>query len=485
MTDLYLRSEDLLASLCKKSFFDFVKEFWDIVINEDPVYNWHIKYLCDELQEVAERVFRGERKKYDLIINVAPGTTKSTIASVMFPAWVWARFPRGRFICGSFTKTLSLDLSVKCRKVVGSERYQKTFPMEMSTQYDGKERFDNANGGSRSCTSVGCSVIGLHSHFLIIDDPLDPQGARSEADVKAANLWMTETLPFRKVDKMITVTILIMQRLHQIDPTGDWLERTQGKGIKHICLPAELIPGEDGKPLYLKPPELVDFYKDGLFDPIRLPREFLEEIKKEPYGYAGQFLQHPVPLGGGMFEVDKMDLREEAPMKMIRKVRSWDKAGTQDGGNYSVGVLMGLDKRGTYWILDVVRGQWSATNREATILQTAQVDGKEVEIELEIEGGSGGKESGENTVRMLAGFTVHVTHPTGDKSSRAYPFASQVGAGNVHCLIRPWTRDFIEEYRYFDKGRYDDQVDAGSGAFNRLAKRKRVIGAITLGDPYR
>ena len=472
--------ENLLTSITRESFYEFVIEFWDTVVAEEPIYNWHIEYLCNELQEVAERVFRGERKKHDLIINVAPGTTKSTIASVMFPAWVWTRYPQSRFICGSFTQDLALDLSVRSRKVIGSEKYQKSFPMEMSKQYDGKERFDNIKGGSRLSTSVGGSVIGLHSHFLIIDDPLNPQGARSEADLKSANYWMTETLPFRKVDKMIAVTILIMQRLHQMDPTGDWLDRTRGKGIKHICLPAELVPDENGKPLYLNPTELAENYVDGLFDPVRMPREFLEEVKTEPYRYAGQFLQHPVPLGGGMFEVGKIDLREDAPLKMVRRIRSWDKAGTQDGGNYSVGVLMGLDKRGCYWILDVVRGQWGATNREAMILQTAQLDGHDVEIELEIEGGSGGKESGENTVRMLAGFTVHVQHPTGDKPSRAYAFASQVGAGNVHCLLRPWTRDFIEEHRYFDKGRYDDQVDAASGAFNRLAKKVRIIGAISL-----
>ena len=81
MTGLDLRSESILAALCKKSFYEFVIEFWDVVVPEEPVYNWHIKYLCDEIQEMAERVFRGERKKHDLIINIAPGSTKSTIAA--------------------------------------------------------------------------------------------------------------------------------------------------------------------------------------------------------------------------------------------------------------------------------------------------------------------------------------------------------------------------------------------------------------------
>lgn len=44
------------ASLCRDSFFDFVQRFWSEIISEEPVWNWHIGYLCNELQRVAERV---------------------------------------------------------------------------------------------------------------------------------------------------------------------------------------------------------------------------------------------------------------------------------------------------------------------------------------------------------------------------------------------------------------------------------------------
>ena len=470
---------DVLASVCRDSFYEFVVEFWDTIISENPVFNWHIKYVCQQLQQMAERVFANKPKKHDLIINIAPGSTKSTIVSQMFPAWCWTRMPSARFICGSYAKDVALKDSIKCRDIILSEKYRSTFPgIVLREDENTKGLFTNTQMGFRYSAGSGGAVTGYHAHFIIIDDPINPEEAFSKTDLQKACRWITNTLSSRKVDKNVTTTILIQQRLHQADPTGDWLDRSKGVGVKHICLPGELLRNERNEPLYVNPPELAKYYTDDLFDPVRLSRPVLDEMLKDlgSYGYAGQVLQHPVPLGGGNFEVDRLIMRNDPPVRLVRIVRSWDKAGTQDGGNYTAGVLMGIDRDGIYWVLDVIRGQFGAATRERTIKQTAQLDGSRVEVELEIEGGSGGKESGENTVKNLAGFKVHITHPTGDKEARAYPFASQVGAGNVCCLLRAWTRDFVEELRYFPRGTYDDQVDAASAAFNRLAKRRKRIG---------
>jgi len=180
-----------------------------------------------------------------------------------------------------------------------------------------------------------------------------------------------------------------------------------------------------------------------------------------------------------MFQISKIELLEVLPPIRGRTIRSWDKAGTQGGGNWSVGVKMTVDEeKGLFTVLDVVRGQWGSTQRENMIKQTALMDGVNVRIALEIEGGSGGKESGENTVRNLAGYSILPYHPTGDKESRAYPFSSQVGAGNVRCLNREWTKEYLDELRFFPYSRYTDQVDASSGAFNRLVRKKVRVGGM-------
>ena len=57
------------AEICKRNFFYFVQEFWSVIIPDEPVYNWHIEYLCNELQAMVERVAKREDKLYDLIIR--------------------------------------------------------------------------------------------------------------------------------------------------------------------------------------------------------------------------------------------------------------------------------------------------------------------------------------------------------------------------------------------------------------------------------
>ena len=127
-----------------------------------------------------------------------------------------------------------------------------------------------------------------------------------------------------------------------------------------------------------------------------------------------------------------------------------------------------------YVILDVVRGQWSAHEREKIIKQTAQMDGYNCEVWVEQEPGSGGKESAENTIRNLAGYMVKKEPVTGDKTLRAEPLSDQVNIGNVRLLKGPWNQKFIDELQNFPVGKYKDQVDAAGGAFNKIAAQKRA-----------
>jgi hypothetical protein len=82
----------LVREQCQKSFYTFFQTFWDVVVpGKTGYFNWHVQYLCDQLQELAERVFRNEIRKHDLIINVPPGSTKTTICTLLYPAWIWTR----------------------------------------------------------------------------------------------------------------------------------------------------------------------------------------------------------------------------------------------------------------------------------------------------------------------------------------------------------------------------------------------------------
>lgn len=477
----------LERSICQKSLKDFVQRHWEAIPGLGPlVWNWHLDVFCEELQGAAERVFLGLPKLHDTVVNVPPGTTKSLIFSVLFPIWVWTRMPNARSICGSYTKDLALDLGRKSRQVAKSEKFQRLFPeIVLSKDQDSKSYFSNTLGGSRIACSADGLITGFHAHFIIVDDPIDPKAASSmsSSDLHASNRWVSETLPSRKIDKKVTVTFLVMQRLHENDPSQVVLNRRkQGLPIRHIKLPAEITgSGLD----QVTPRKYAAYYVGGLLDPVRLSREVLKAalVELASYGYSGQFLQNPVPLGGGMFKVEKINLEDRAPrdVEFVRYCRYWDKAGTKGAGCFTAGPRMGVDRKGGFWILDMVRGQWDSATREKIIRDTAKGDGVKTEVVVEQEPGSGGKESAENTIRNLAGYRVKADRPSGDKTLRADPLSTQINVGNVYMVKGPWNADCLGELRYFPRSTYKDQTDALSGAFNHLNKNRIRGGGLLAG----
>lgn len=472
---LALEKYALIRSIVEDSFFEFVKRFWPIIINEVPVWNWHIRFICDELQKAADRVFKGEVSPHDYIINIPPSTTKSTLCSVMFPAWILARMPTARIICASHTEKLTHDLSTKARMIVESELYRNVFPQtRLKDDQNAKGYWVTTKNGFRLAATVGSNPMGFHGHFLIVDDPIDPTKSLSEAELKAANDFMNLTVANRKVDHRISVTFLIMQRLHQNDPTGNRLANKKAGKVRHICLPAEV--SEHVKPGYCK-----QKYVDGLLDPIRLPKEVLEQKKSMGVvGYSGQYRQFPVPAGGGMFKTQRIKF-DHPPTKFKRKVRFWDKAGTAGGGAYTAGVLLGLDFENRIWVLDVVRDQWDAYDREEMISQTARLDGKLVIIGIEQEPGSGGKESATKSAQRLFGYKVVIDRVTGPKEERADAATYPVGCGNVYMPFperAPWVAVFLDEMRFFPDSTYKDQIDAFAGAFKILSEPIIIVGGL-------
>ena len=477
---LAVSESNLVRSIVLESFQDFVRELWDEVVPEKLIWNWHMTVICVELQRLAERVFKGLAKEHDLIINVPPGTTKSTIASVMFPAWTMARMPSARSICGSHAASLSLDLSRKSRDVIQSETYMRLFPeIELRADQNTKSHFINNHGGGRYSCGTGGSVIGHHAHFIIVDDPLDPQEALSEVELRTCNDWMDTTLPTRKVDKAVTPTILIMQRLHQNDPTGHMLDKKAGP-IRQICLPGDCYEYD------VKPRHLKRFYINGLLDPTRMSRKVMHEAYKTlgAYGYAGQYGQQPAPPGGGIIKPGRITVDAmPAPTRFIKVCRYWDKASTPDGGKYTVGALLGWDVNQLFWIMHIVRGQWGPDERESNIKQTCQQD---VEIfgrflmvfGFEEEPGSSGKVDFMHTKKNLPGFRVKPDKVTGDKVVRALPFADEVNSHNFSMVPGDWNRPLIDEMLVWPKGTYVDQVDACAGAYNMMTGSTTRVGAL-------
>lgn len=191
---------------------------------------------------------------------------------------------------------------------------------------------------------------------------------------------------------------------------------------------------------------------------------------------SGQYQQHPVPREGGLFKVHMLKVEAAAPARMIRYVRAWDLAASvqrgSDDPDWTVGVLIARDTQGFFWILDVIRVRYPSEQVEALIKHTADKDSARygnVKVRGPQDPGQAGKSQAAALTRLLAGHPVEFLPVSGRKEVRATPFAAQVNAGNVRMLEGPWNDAFTEELGLFPGATHDDQVDAGSDAFNDVA----------------
>lgn len=469
-----MNPDKALAELCKRSFFRFVQEFIGEVIQEEMQWNWHIEYLCDELQYLNSFVVDRKPKPYDLIINIPPGSTKSTIVTQMYNAWVWTVDPSQRIIGSSYANTLSLSHAVKTRDIVTCDKYQKLFP-EVELKYDqqAKSDFRNTKGGQRFTTSTGGTVTGMHGHQILIDDPLNPQQAASEAELKEANEFCTSTLSSRKVDKAITPTILIMQRLNEGDPTGVMLSK-KGKKIKHINLPAELSDK-------VKPEELKGCYVDGLLDPNRLNREILNEAKIDlgSYGYAGQYSQEPAPQEGGIFKKSWFPIIDWEPEY---ERLSWnftaDTAYTKDEANDPSGYISYAIHNNDFLVRFAETAYLEFPELCKALPTFVKLHGYTSKSIVEIEP----KASGKSLVQTLKKNTkLNVKEgkpPSKDKIARANDSSPTCEAGRVKLIRGHWNKEFLEQICTFPNAKHDEYVDnltmmIGDGRSRRRRLRRR------------
>lgn len=200
------------------------------------------------------------------------------------------------------------------------------------------------------------------------------------------------------------------------------------------------------------------------------PMTFLRESQHEVAGKDGIF-----------FQVSQIAIkpREELP-KLVELCRAWDFAATEGGGDYTVGALWARTEHETYGVLDIARGQWGSDKVTKSILDVANRDKEEwgaVTICIPRDPGAAGKSYAHIIAAKLRaeGHKVIIVAVNGKKALRARPQADEINSGNVWLLDGKWNHDWKEEHRKFredDSHDYDDQVDAGSDAFNKVNRRK-------------
>ena len=457
-----------------KTFAGFVRHAWRVIEpGMNLVWGWHLDAMCAHLEAIS----RGQLKPR-LIINVPPGSSKSTIVSVLWQAWEWGPLCRRhlRYVSTSFDLTNVKRDTAKTRDVIKSPWYQSLWP-QTALKTDGVTSFSNHDTGSRLGVSF-YGVTGKRGDRLLVDDPHSLRSSESATQRDAAVTNFIEGGLNRTNDWETSAIIVVMQRLHENDLTGVLLARDFG--FVHLMIPMELEIGRRCEtPLIVTDPKtgtksnwIDPRKKDGdPMDPTRVPPAAIEQIKKSgEYSWASQYQQRPAPREGGMFKVDLIETVEFCPPGGTT-VAAWDFAASKRKNSpYTVRVLM-TRVDGSVYIRHVARRRVNPTELEQMIVEVSVQDRSDIPsvlISMPQDPGSAGKVQKWRIAELLAGFNFKVTTETGDKETRALPFAAQVGAERVFMVKGDWNGEYTEELRNFPGGSLKDQVDASSRAYAEL-----------------
>lgn len=444
----------------EEDFYFFVRYAFLKGTNHKWKRNWHHREICDALM----RVVRGECKR--LIINIPPRYSKTEIAVVMFIAWCLAKWPDSEFIHASYSGRLAANNSWKARNVLDAEWYKEHFP-NTALQYgsNAKDHWTTTAGGVMYSTGAEGTITGFGAGkmsrntfggAIIIDDPHKADEATSATMRQNVIDWYQNTLQSR-VNNPETPIIVIMQRLHEEDLCGWLLAGGTGEHWEHLCIPAV---NDNDEPLW----------------PEKHSREDLRRLEsKGSYVFAGQYMQSPAPIGGGIFKQSWWKYYTPgAHPKFRRIVQSWDtafKEKTVNDPSSCVTVAEGVD--GNYYFLDRINDRMefpalkaravSAFNKwkPSAVLIEDKASGQSLiqEFKNAVPDGSGAN------VRLPI---VPVKVDT-DKVSRAFAVQPLVESGMCYLpLGAPWVEEFLAQLGTFPNAKHDDDVDSTTQALNYL-----------------
>jgi predicted phage terminase large subunit-like protein len=451
------RSDALEAEriLCARSFAYFIKRAWPHIIPDKLRWNWHMDAMADHMQALA----KGEIPNNRLLINVPPGSSKSTVVGVMYSAWLWGPGgqPWHRYIGAAHEQGLAVRDNRMTRELVTSPWYQRLWPLSLKGDQNEKLYFENDKRGFRQACAVA-SMTGRRGHTIGLDDPLSPEKAHSDKERETALRVLSETIPTRLNDPATSAIVIVMQRLHERDPSGYVL--AEGLGYEHLCIPMEF---EHDRRCTTSIGWSDPRAEDGeLMFPDRFPQEVIDRDKKAlgTYAWAGQMQQRPSPSGGGLFRDEWWQYYTAPPVLDYRTIYADTAQKTGQSNDYSVFECWGRTKLGQAVLLDLIRGKWEAPELlvQARAFWAKHREGAAPLRAIKVED----KVSGTGLIQTLKreGVPVLPIQRDRDKVTRAYDAAPLVESGNV-LLPRdaPWLSDFLAEASVFPNGAHDDMVD--------------------------
>lgn len=434
----------------------------------------HHRVMADTL----DKVFTGEINR--LIINVPPGYTKTEMAVINFIARGMAINPKSKYIHISYADNLAMLNSSNVKEICTSDEYNRLFPMTLKDDAKSKKAWYNQKGGGMMAVSAGGTITGFRagrmmagfSGAMIIDDPIKPDDAYSETIRNRVNNRFTNTFKSRLAHEAVPI-IVIMQRIHEDDPTGFLLQGGTGERWHHLLLGAEVLPLAQREKY---PKE----YTHGIEIKHNLPAGPLWEYKhtllqlnqmrtSDPYTTSAQYDQRPSPVGGGLFKDIWWKFYGLPPNYEYCFITADTAQKTKEVHDYSVFQCWGFHD-GNLYLLDLIRGKWESPQLRIVLksfIQKHYKPGNPVRGKLRyaaIEDKSSGTDLIQSTTQDPDIKTpIIAIQRSKDKVSRSNDFAPYIASGRVWLPSEAdWLSDFLLEFRKFTPTmthKHDDQID--------------------------
>ena len=463
----------LVDECLRQDLVSFIRRTFETVVPGESLHlNWHIRAMAHALEQVRSGLIKR------LIITVPPRHLKSITTSVAFPAYVLGHDPGKKFVCVSYSNELSIKHANDCRTVMKSDWYRGIFPRtRISSDKDTETEMLTTMRGGRLATSVGGTLTGRGGNIIILDDPMNPKQAMSEASRTSTIQWFRTTLLSRLNLKGEDAIIIVMQRLHVDDLVGILLEEG---GFDHLEIPA-IADGPQKIPIGSK-----TFYRrheGDVLDSIREPMDVLISIKASmgTMDFSAQYLQRPIPAEGNLIKREWLKYYQVPPDRQAKDmiVISWDTAmKSAELADYSVGTVWHVQGN-KFFLLDLIRGHYDYPElKRAVLIAKNRWPSSHMLVE--------DKGSGTSLIQDLRrdGVPVISIKPEGDKVSRLFANQAQFESGSVWFpQDADWMPDLVSELMAFPSVRHDDQVDSISQALTWIDGKLRSWGKIPIVAP--
>lgn len=472
-----------LAQLLTQDFRQFIKFAFKVRSGGNFIFQPHHDLIIDTLQKVID----GEISR--LIMVIPPRHSKSELVSVMLSAYAFLRNRRSEIIQTTYSDSLCREMSTGVRDILFSEEFVDLFGFALRKDKSALNDWGIQNGGIGHFIPTGGSLTGkgagrLDDGFnglMVIDDPLKPEDAYSQARRSAVNNRYTNTLLSRLAKRKETPVVIIQQRLHDDDMIGFLLRGGSGEKFHYLMMPG-ILKHDTGSLEWYKAqrythalPITYDFgIKEGeeqALWPMRVDLKELKEMEEgDVYTFSSQYMGDPVPAGGAIFKREWFNLYNEVPHRDIQYLRIYADTAMKTGQHNDFSVLQcwAYTKNGDMYLMDMVRGKWEAPELLKRFLQFYKkwrVDNKLFHYSLQC-GVVEDKASGTGLIQQAnrePGVIVREVQADKDKVSKAMSAAPVCQAGRVYIPEdAPYLEQFLIEVCSFSPTmahKHDDITD--------------------------